>query len=111
MIDLSRGAVVLFAERGDYTAKPRPGVVIQNDVTLPDASSITLCGLTTHLLPGNIARVLISPNHDNGLSDHSSVMVDKIVTIRRERIREKVGNLSRGEMLQVTAAIRRWLDL
>lgn len=111
MTELSRGAVVLFAEKGDYTAKPRPGVVVQHHATLADSPSITLCGISTVAVPGASTRIGIDPDPTNGLRDLSFVMVDKVSTIRRSRIRSVVGRLDGSQMAQVDIALRRWLDL
>jgi mRNA-degrading endonuclease toxin of MazEF toxin-antitoxin module len=38
-------------------------------------------------------------------------MIDKITTVRRDRIREHVGDVSAREMRELDEAVRRWLDL
>ena len=111
MIELARGAMVLFAERGDYTSKPRPGVIVQRDVTLSDAPSITLCGVTTHAIGANAARIALVPSAENGLLKPAYIMIDKVASIRRYRIRERVGMLHIEDMRQIDIALRRWLDL
>ncbi|MFZ4746856.1 MAG: type II toxin-antitoxin system PemK/MazF family toxin [Sphingomonas sp.] len=62
MIELKRGDIVLFAERGKCTGKLRPGVVVQRDSTLQDAPSVTLCGLTSFAMPTHRSRIAISPS-------------------------------------------------
>lgn len=111
MTDLSRGALALFAERGDCTSKPRPGVIVQHPATLSASASITLCGLTTHRVPPNEARVVVMPSEENGLHEVSFVMVDKIASINRTRIRSVIGTLDDMTMRQVDQALRRWLAL
>ena len=111
MTDLARGSLVTFSDRGEYTGKPRPGLVVQRGSTLADAPSITLCGLTTAPVPANAARVSLMPSPDNRLHEISYVMVDKIVSISRARIRTIFGRLEGEEMEAVDTALRRWLDL
>ena len=111
MAELTRGGIVRFAERGDYTSKPRPGVVIQHQSTLADAPSITLCGITTVATPGNVTRIALTPSSRNGLREVCFVMIDKVATIRRERIRDAIGVLEIEEMALIDEALRRWLDL
>ena len=86
-------------------------MVMQHNATLLESRSITLCGLTTSLLPSNVARIVLSPTAENGLREHSAVMIDKITTVRRDRIREHVGDVSAREMRELDEAVRRWLDL
>lgn len=111
MIELARGAIVLFAERGDYTSKPRPGVIVQRDATLSDAPSVTLCGVTTQAIGANAARIVLMPSDENGLLKPCYVMIDKVASIRRDRIRERVGLLHAEYMREIDIALRRWLDL
>lgn len=41
----------------------------------------------------------------------SQIMVDKVVSVKAERVREKIGRLSDEQMDQLDAALKRWLDL
>lgn len=109
--ELRRGSVVLFGERGEYTGKLRPGVVVQREATLADAPSITLCGITSLAVPGNAARVPLSPSPANGLDKPCWVMVDKLSSISRGRVRSILGALDEHDLKQVDVALRRWLDL
>ena len=111
MTELARGAIVLFGERGEFTGTPRPGVVVQRHSTLADSPSITLCGLTTTATSGNPVRIAIPPTAANGLKALSFVMIDKLASISRNRIREMIGELEHDEMVAVDTALRRWLDL
>ena len=94
MIELRRGAVVSFADRGDYTGKPRPGVIVQRDSSLRDSPSITLCGLTTEAMPSHMARPALTPSPANGLGAPCYCMVDKIASIRRAKVGEVFGLLN-----------------
>lgn len=111
MIELRRGDVVYYGERGEYTGKLRPGVVIQHSATLSDAPSITLCGLTSTAITANSARIAIIPSTHNGLKLPSFVMIDKIASISRDRIRQVFGRLEPDNLVQVDHALRNWLEL
>ena len=111
MTDLIRGTIVSFGERGEYTGKPRPGIVIQHSSTLTLSPSVTLCGLTTFEVPPNRARVPLIPSDANGLRSVSYAMVDKIVSISRTRIGRVIGTLDRRDLDVLDGALRRWLDL
>ena len=111
MIELRRGSVVFFGERGEFTGKLRPGVIVQRHSSLDVAASVTLCGLTSEATAGNIARVAISPTTANGLDRPSWVMIDKVASIGRQRIRDVFGILSEDDLSSVDRALRHWLDL
>lgn len=111
MTELQRGHVVYFGERGEFSGKLRPGVIVQRGSTLANSPSITLCGITTHAMPTNAARVAVSPSPENGLDLPSSVMIDKIATIGRARIKRIFGQLGPDEMSAVDTALRQWLEL
>lgn len=111
MIELSRGDIVLFADRGDYTSKPRPGVIVQSDFSLSESPAITLCGLTSHLIPDAPPRITVLPSEMNGLKQQCQIMVDRIATVRRERVRERIGSLERHLLDMLNTNLRLWLDL
>jgi mRNA interferase MazF len=110
-IELHRADVVFYGEKGEYTGKLRPGVIVQRNASLRDSPSITLCGITSDPMPSHAGRVPLSPSSENGLDRPSYVMIDKIVSISRGRIRHQLGRLSEDEIDQVDIALRRWLDL
>ena len=111
MIDLARGALIIFGERGEFAGKPRPGVVIQRSSTLADSPTVCLCGLTTTDAGFNPARVPLMPSSSNRLHAPSWVMIDKISSISRERIGKVVGALQAQDMEAIDLALRRWLNL
>lgn len=111
MTELHRGDVVFYGERGEYQGKLRPGVVVQRNATLGAAPSVTICGITSTAVPTNIARVAVMPSPTNGLDVPSYVMVDKIASISRARIRTIFGALAPDEMLAVDRALKLWLEL
>jgi mRNA interferase MazF len=111
MIEIGRGDVVFFGERGEHSGKLRPGVVVQRDATLADAPSVTLCGITSDAMPTNLARVPVMPSPDNGLDRPSYVMIDKLASISRKRVRQVFGKLTTDEMAAVDHALKIWLEL
>ena len=111
MIELHRGDVVYYGERGEFSGKLRPGVVVQREATLSDATSVTLCGMTSTAIPTNVARISILPSPENGLETASYVMIDKVATISRNRVRQVFGRLGPDEIAAVNHALRMWLEL
>jgi len=90
-IDFKRGDVVLCVLSGDY-GKPRPAVIVQSNLFNPTHASVTVCPLTTHLVDAPIFRLPIEPIESNGLKSLSHIMVDKISTLKIEKIGKKLGH-------------------
>jgi mRNA interferase MazF len=101
---MRRGDLVTVAATGDY-GKPRPAVIVQTDAFPERHSSVVVCQLTSELVEAPDFRVTIDPNPENGLRLISQVMADKPVTIRRERIGQKIGRLSNQDMARLNAAL------
>lgn len=101
---LQRNDVVTVAAPGDF-GKPRPAVIIQSDVFPEFHSSVILCPLTSTLANAPEFRVTVVPSEMNGLRLESQIMVDKIVTVRRDRLGEKIGRLSAQEIRLMNMAI------
>jgi len=54
---------------------------------------------------------LVSPTRCNGLKVKSEIMIDKLTALRRERIQERMGNLTPKLMHQCEEALRRMLEI
>ena len=107
---LARGDVVAAVVPGDF-GKPRPVVIVQAGPYLESHASVTVCPLTTHLTGLRLFRIIIAPDKNNGLNGPSEVMVDKVSSLRRERIDQSIGRLSVSDMRAVDVSLRGWLAL
>ena len=101
---MKRGAVVIVAAAGDY-GKPRPAVVVQTDAFPESHASVVVCQMTSELVDAPDFRLTIEPGPANGLRLRSQIIVDKPVTIRRERITETIGRLDEAELGRLNVAI------
>jgi mRNA interferase MazF len=101
---MSRGDVVIVAAPGDY-GKPRPAVIVQSDAFPASHTSVVVCQMTSEWTDAPDFRVTIEAGPESGLRERSQVMVDKPVTIRRERIGERIGRLAPTEMSRLNAAL------
>lgn len=101
---MKRGDVVVVATTGDY-GKPRPAIIVQTDTFPETHASVIICQMTARLVDAPDFRVTIEPSPDNGLREASQVMVDKPVTVRRDRVGHVIGRLSAAQMAQLNAAI------
>lgn len=109
-VNVSRGDFVLVVASGDY-GKPRPALVIQSDLYNDTHHSVTICLVTSTLVDAPLFRILVKPLKRNGLKVVSQVMVDKVQTARRDRIKSVIGAASMAEMRAVDVALRGWLAL
>ena len=66
---------------------------------------MVVCQLTSELVEAPDFRITIDPQPENGLRLTSQVMADKPVTIRRERIGQKIGRLDNQDMARLSAAL------
>lgn len=66
---------------------------------------MVVCQLTSELAEAPDFRITIDPQRENGLRLTSQVMADKPVTIRRERIGQKIGRLDNQDMARLSAAL------
>ncbi|MGB8401113.1 type II toxin-antitoxin system PemK/MazF family toxin [Bradyrhizobium sp.] len=101
---MQRGDVVTVAAAGDY-GKPRPAVIVQTGALPENHASVVVCQLTSELADAPDFRVTIEPKPENGLRLKSQVMADKPVTVRRERIGQKIGHLGNQDMARLGIAL------
>lgn len=101
---MRRGDLVTVAAAGDY-GKPRPAVIVQSDAFPQNRTSVVVCQLTSELVDAPDFRVTIEPTPANGLRRKSQVMADKPVTVRRERIGQKIGRLGHQDMARLGIAL------
>jgi mRNA interferase MazF len=102
--------LVTAAVPGDF-GKPRPVVIVQANPFVEHHASITVCPLTTHLTGLRLFRIMVAPDKHNGINEPSEIMVDKLNSLRRERIGSSIGRLSVLDLRAVDDALRRWLAL
>ncbi len=109
-MEMSRGDVVVCVVSREY-GKPRPAVVMQSDLFNKAHASITVCPVTTDLRDYPLFRIDLSPSPENGLNKKSQAMIDKVVSVPRERIGKRAGALSEKDMRSMDAALKLWLSL
>ena len=93
-----------MAGGGDYTGKPRPVVILQDD-RFDATDSVTVCAFTTDPTDAPLFRVLVEPSELNGLDSRSRLMADRITTVRRARLGEQLGRLDDDDMVRLTRAV------
>ena len=107
---MKRGDVVLVVVPGDY-GKPRPAVVIQTDLVNETHSSVVVCPVTSHLQDAELFRLTIESSSDNGLPKTSQIMVDKILAVRKDKIRKGIGKIDEKLMIRLERFLAFWFGL
>jgi mRNA interferase MazF len=82
---VKRGDLVVVAMPGD-DSKPRPALVVQSDLFNDAHASITVAPVSSIIVDTPLFRVIVEPSRRNGLWLVSQVMVDKVTTVRRQRL-------------------------
>ena len=106
---MKRGEIWTLRDR-EYASKARPVIVIQ-DETVAVFDSIILCLLTSYGSEDIPTRVPIKPSKKNGLEKPSFAMTDKIVTVNKTLLGEKIGNLESAYMKEISVQLARVLGL
>jgi mRNA interferase MazF len=97
-VAVKRGDIVLVALPGDF-GKPRPAVVVQSDIFNDEPTSVIVCPLTTEAVDAPLIRISVEPTAATGLRQPSQIMIDKIVSVRPQRLRDSIGSVG-GEILR-----------
>jgi mRNA interferase MazF len=105
-----RGDLVVVAMPGDY-GKPRPAPVVQSDLFNDTHASITVAPVTSTIVDTPLFRVTVEPSRRNGLRLVSQIMVDKVTTVRRQRLGQTIGRLEEDIMLRVSRALALWFGI
>lgn len=106
---MRRGDLVTVALSGDF-GKPRPALVIQSNL-FAEHPSITVLPLTSELREAPIFRVRNRPDLANGLRAPSDVMIDKIHTVARDKIRDTIGFIGDEHLIEIERAVAVWLGI
>ena len=107
---MKRGAIWIAAGGGRYAGEPRPVAIIQ-DNRFDETGSVTVVPLTTDPVQAPLFRVRIEPTEANGLRAISSLMADKVTTLPRAKLRQRIGRLDANDLRQLDAALLVFLGL
>jgi mRNA interferase MazF len=97
---------------GVYAAKPRPAVIVQDDL-FDATTSVIVAPLTTTLLDAPLMRIRISGGGGrlSGLDRDSDVMIDKLTTVRRSNVHARVGRLTAEQLVEIERTMMAFLGL
>jgi mRNA interferase MazF len=106
---MKRGDFVTVALPGDF-GKPRPALVIQAD-QFEGTATVTVLLVSSTLVEAPLLRVTVEPSAQNGLQRSSQVMVDKAMTVRREKLGGAFGHLEPEPLLEVERRLAVFLGI
>lgn len=106
---MKRGEIWTISGAG-YTGKPRPAVIVQSD-RFDATASITVCAFTTNTANAPLVRLAVTPDKQNGLREASRLMADKITTVHKERLGERIGRLDDADIVRLNRAMMVFLGL
>jgi mRNA interferase MazF len=94
-----RGDFVTIAMQGDF-GTPRPAMVIQADL-FSEHASVTVLPITSTLVSAPLLRITVQPSAENGLQKPSQVMVDKAITVKRNKLGPAFGRIDAEGLVAV----------
>lgn len=106
---MKRGDLVTVAGSGDF-GKPRPALVIQSD-RFDETGTVTILLISGTLQDAPLIRLTVQPTPENGLRVVSQVMVDKAISVKRERVGSPFGRLDDETVLSVTRSLAVFLGI
>lgn len=107
---MKRGEIWTVAGGKDYAGKPRPAVILHDD-RFDRTNSVTVCACTTDPTVAPLFRLPIAPSQANGLRAVCRLMVDKITTVPKTKIRARVGRLADEDMVRLNRAVLVFLGI
>ncbi len=107
---MRRGELWTAAGGGHYAGKPRPVLIVQDDL-FDATASITVCPLTTDPTDIPLLRIALDPTKTNGLADASRIMLDKATTMPRAKLGDRIGSVSDTDMAALSRSLVVFLGL
>jgi mRNA interferase MazF len=106
---MRRGDLVTIIMQGNF-GKLRPSLVIQAD-QFSDHTSVTVLPITSTLVSAPLLRVTIQPDAENGLQKSSQIMVDKAMTVKRDKIGPVFGNIGVDTLVEIERCLAVFLGI
>ena len=106
---MHRGDLVPVAIQGDF-GKPRPALIVQSDL-FNAHESVTVLPVTSSTIDAPLLRVTVTPSPQNGLRQASQIMVDKAVTVRRDKLGRVFGHIEADTLLEVERCMAVFLGI
>ena len=106
---MKRGDFVTIALQSDF-GKPRPALVIQSD-QFRQHGSVTILPLSSLKIDAPLLRISVEPNAENGLQLASQIMIDKLMTVRPEKLGPAFGQIDANKLVEVERCLAVFLGI
>jgi mRNA interferase MazF len=106
---MKRGEVWTVSDRGS-AGKPRPCAIVQDD-RFDATGSIAICAFTSDETAAPHLRLRIEPDERNGLRVPSCLMVDRVTTVQKDKLGNRIGVLSAEDTARINRALLVFLGL
>jgi len=107
---MKRGDIWTAAGGPDYASKPRPVTIVQSEA-FETLDSVTICPFTTDMTELPLFRLDVPATKANGLRCTSLMMIDKVSTVPKAKLGERIGRLSDADIVRVNRALAVFLGL
>ena len=107
---MKRGEIWTADAGSGYAGQPRPVVIIQDDL-FDATTSVTVCAFTTDDTAAPLFRIPVDADETTGIRQPSRLMVDKITTVPRTKLGERIGRLSDDDMTRFARSVVVFLGL
>ena len=104
-----RGDFVTIAMQGDF-GNSRPALVIQAN-QFDEHTTVTVLPVTSTLVAAPLLRITVQPSTENGLQKPSQVMVDKAMTVKREKLGQLLGCIDADALVEVERCLAVFLGI
>lgn len=104
-----RGDFVTIAMQGDF-GKPRPALVIQAN-QFDEHATITVLLVSSALVDAPLFRITVQPSAENGLQKPSQVMIDKAMTVKRDKVGQTFGRIDADTLVEIERCLAVFLGI
>lgn len=87
-----------------------PVVIVQDD-RFDATAAVTVCPLTIDPVEAPLTRIAVPPTATTGIDRPSQIMVDKITTMPRANVRDRLGCLVDADIVRLDRALLIFLGL
>ena len=106
---MRRGDFVTIAMQDDF-GKPRPALVIQAD-HFDEHATVTVLPVTSTLVDAPLFLITLVPDAANGLHKPSQVMVDKAMTVKRDKLGPAFGRIDVDALVELERCLAVFLGI
>jgi mRNA interferase MazF len=106
---MKRGSIITVALQGDF-GKARPALVVQSEF-FSEHPTVTILLISSAIVDAPLLRINVQPSTANGLTKRSQIAIDKIFTVRREKLGDVIGQIDDDTLVAVDRSMLVFLGL